>query len=502
MMMQGKHIRERTSGKEHQGRNIGEGTSGKEHQGKISGEEHQGRNIGENMKTERKERTYMKQIRHLLSFICVLTCALLLPHSLTLAATGKTDGGNGTAQEPVAAATAVYKGVDYSRVYDYDFYTTHNSVAKRYAGKPEKAIAYFVKYGMDKQHQACAGFDVVSYRFGCPKLRKQFGTDYKKYYLHYQQTGYKKAYYRKRATGITSMQEPVTRYGKIELGAIYDYFYYISKYPFVVSKVGDDDTAVLRNFVEKGLERGRTGKDPGKYKEADPSSKTYAKLKKEITKTNAYDGTGIVVCIDPGHQKQGDYSKEPVGPGSGIYKTKVTSGAYGRWSGKNEYEINLEVSKKLRDELIARGYTVVMTRTKHKVKLSNIDRAKIANAANADIFVRIHANHISESSQVHGVLCYAAAKNNPYLSKKVIKGGQRLATLLRDAQAAATGQRKLDNMYENDMTGINWAKMPTCIVEMGFMSNPTEDARLGRDRYQTKIANGLANGIDRYFKGA
>ena len=52
------------------------------------------------------------------------------------------------------------------------------------------------------------------------------------------------------------------------------------------------------------------------------------------------------------------------------------------------------------------------------------------------------------------------------------------------------------------MTGINWAKMPTCIVEMGFMSNPTEDARLGRDRYQTKIANGLANGIDRYFKGA
>ena len=78
----------------------------------------------------------------------------------------------------------------------------------------------------------------------------------------------------------------------------------------------------------------------------------------------------------------------------------------------------------------------------------------------------------------------------------------RCQAVLRDAQAAATGQRKLDNMYENDMTGINWAKMPTCIVEMGFMSNPTEDARLGRDRYQTKIANGLANGIDRYFKGA
>ena len=145
------------------------------------------------MKTEHKERNCMRKIRHLLSFICVLTCALLLPHSLTLAATGKTDGGNGTAQEPAAAATAVYKGVDYSRVYDYDYYTTHNSVAKRYAGKPEKAIAYFVKYGMDRQHQACEGFDVVSYRFGCPKLRKQFGTDYKKYYLHYQQTGYKKS---------------------------------------------------------------------------------------------------------------------------------------------------------------------------------------------------------------------------------------------------------------------------------------------------------------------
>ena len=50
------------------------------------------------------------------------------------------------------------------------------------------------------------------------------------------------------------------------------------------------------------------------------------------------------------------------------------------------------------------------------------------------------------------------------------------------------------------MSGINWSTMPVTIVEMGFMSNPEEDRKLSDDQYQTRLAEGIAEGVDRYFE--
>ena len=191
---------------------------------------------------------------------------------------------------------------------------------------------------------------------------------------------------------------------------------------------------------------------------------------------------------------------EPNGPNSTEMKQKVTSGAYGEFSGKNEYEINLEVSLKLRDILVSRGYTVVMTRETHDVTISNVERAQIATAANASIFIRIHCNDVDES-EVNGVLCYGPASDNTYLPQEIIENSQRLCEVLRDNQCAVTGQKALNNLYQNDMTGINWASMPVSIVEMGFMSNETEDLFLASEEGQNQIAEGLANGVDAYFAG-
>jgi len=96
-----------------------------------------------------------------------------------------------------------------------------------------------------------------------------------------------------------------------------------------------------------------------------------------------------VIVIDAGHQTRAMSATEPNGPGSKTRKAKVTGGATGVATHLPEYKLNLIVAKKLKKELTSRGYKVIMVRTKNNVRLSNVDRAKIANKYKADAFIRI-----------------------------------------------------------------------------------------------------------------
>ena len=205
-----------------------------------------------------------------------------------------------------------------------------------------------------------------------------------------------------------------------------------------------------------------------------------------------------VIVIDAGHQTRAMSATEPIGPGSSQRKAKVTGGASGCVTHLPEYKLNLQVAKKLQKELVKRGYKVIMVRTKNNVRMSNVQRAKVANKYKADAFIRIHANSAGSSS-VKGALTIAPASNNRYMTKANRNASQKLSKKVLKAMCKTTGAKNRGVMYTNSMTGINWCKVPVTIVEMGFMSNPSEDRKMAKASYQKKIVKGIADGIDNFF---
>lgn len=179
-------------------------------------------------------------------------------------------------------------------------------------------------------------------------------------------------------------------------------------------------------------------------------------------------------------------------------KAKVSSGTQGTSTGIPEYELTLAVSLYLKEELLARGYEVIMTRETHDIDISNVERAELANKAKADAFIRVHADS-STNSSAKGVLTICQTKENPY-NADLYEESYELSKLVLDEVVAATGAKKRYVWETDTMTGINWTTVPTTILEMGFMSNPEEDELMATEEYRKKIAVGVANAIDKYLQ--
>lgn len=79
------------------------------------------------------------------------------------------------------------------------------------------------------------------------------------------------------------------------------------------------------------------------------------------------------------------------------------------------------------------------------------------------------------------------------------KKSYNLSKAVLNAYVKATGCRK-EYIWETDtMSGNNWSKVPTTLIELGYMSNPTEDRLMQSTSYQKKMVKGMANGIKKYL---
>ena len=208
-------------------------------------------------------------------------------------------------------------------------------------------------------------------------------------------------------------------------------------------------------------------------------------------------GNGYRICIDPGHQEHANLEQEPIGPGAAETKPKVSAGTQGIQTGTPEYKVTLIVAMQLKSELEKRGYTVIMTRTENNVNISNIERANIANQAGVDAFLRIHCDG-SVIESWNGISILAKTQWNPYDNTLADECNQ-LASDLLTAMCQATGAKNNGVSARDDMSGLNWCKVPSVLIEMGYLTNIAEEQKLLNPEYQAKLVQGMANGLDKYL---
>ena len=211
--------------------------------------------------------------------------------------------------------------------------------------------------------------------------------------------------------------------------------------------------------------------------------------KPHVSENGAPDLSGYVVVIDPGHQAHANSGQEAIAPpeyGISGTKDKCSSGTSGVSTGRSEYKVNLEIGLKLAAYLESLGCEVHMTRTENDVDISNIERAEIALSYSPDVYIRLHCDG-SDDSSARGIGVFVTDMG-PY-ADSLGDWGDMLGECLSDS----TGSSYRGCWASSTYSGLNWAAdVPSFLLEMGFMSNSTDDELLSDPDYQDSICEGIA----------
>ncbi|MDD2498554.1 MAG: N-acetylmuramoyl-L-alanine amidase [Desulfitobacteriaceae bacterium] len=184
-----------------------------------------------------------------------------------------------------------------------------------------------------------------------------------------------------------------------------------------------------------------------------------------------------LIVIDPGHasiQPGGWSDPGAVGPNN-VY----------------EKDVVLDIAYKVKQKLEAKGADVLLTRT-GDTSLTLAGRAEVANKNNADAFVSIHTNaNVSRSINGTSTYYYGGVPGQSETRKK-------LASAVQKELVNAIQRRDIGVLTAN-FAVLRFTQVPSILVETAFISNYEEEKLLADAGFRAKIAEGIANGIERYF---
>ena len=198
-----------------------------------------------------------------------------------------------------------------------------------------------------------------------------------------------------------------------------------------------------------------------------------------------YDVLNKVVYLDAGH---GGYD-----PGASYF-------------GISEKSLTLAIQSRVKAKLEAEGYQVVTTRTSDTY-VDLTDRSRAANASESDIFVSIHIN-ASGSSAAQGIETYYYQPYAEYPSRinatyhanpTRLSMSDTLANAIQSSLINATGAQN-QGVKRQTFAVLRETTSPAVLLELGFLSNPQEAARLNTSAYQETLANAIVAGIKSYYE--
>ena len=172
-----------------------------------------------------------------------------------------------------------------------------------------------------------------------------------------------------------------------------------------------------------------------------------------------------------------------------------STGATGVATHKREGELTLQVALLLQKSLEKLGADVYMVRTTEGTPMSLRDRAEMGNKLKVDLAFRIHADGIEDSSVRGASLLYPAPD---YVGEKLSKTSKKASEIILKSYIKATEFNDRGTVARNDLVGFNFSKVPTVLIELGFMTNPDEDRLMFQKDFQKKMVEGITKGIKEY----
>ncbi len=170
----------------------------------------------------------------------------------------------------------------------------------------------------------------------------------------------------------------------------------------------------------------------------------------------------------------------------------------GTVSGEPAYKINLTVAARVKKELESRGYTVFMVRKGGSCSLDGKGRAEASNDYGANVMISIKCAR-SDNVTTEGISTYSVSEDNEHQSKAQIDAGGVLSYVVSERVENATGTKCIGRNRSDSFDELNFSEATAVILEIGYLSNESEDRKLNDEMYQGQIANGVANGLDTYF---